>query len=58
MSRRPRHGVVRTFAIPAAIAVLTLTGLIAGLLGDGIWDVIAWLGLAAAPVATAVALKK
>jgi hypothetical protein len=57
MSRRPRRGALRTFAIPAAIAALTLTGLIAGLLGDGVWDVIAWAGLAVPLVAMGYAFK-
>ncbi len=36
----------RTFAIPLAIGGATLIGLIAGLLGDGLPDVVAWIGLA------------
>lgn len=35
----------RIFAWPAAIAVLGAAGLFAALLGDGAWDVLAWLGL-------------
>lgn len=35
----------RVFAIPAVLALLTATGLIGALLGDGFWDATAWLGL-------------
>ncbi|MCU7278307.1 hypothetical protein OC926_00485 [Pseudomonas peradeniyensis] len=33
------------FAWPALIAVLSAAGLFAALLGDGMWDVLAWVGL-------------
>ncbi|WCT73128.1 hypothetical protein PQ455_16090 [Sphingomonas naphthae] len=53
MTRRHpgRHGATRTFLIPALLALATLTGLIAGLLGDGVRDTVAALGLAAPLVA-------
>lgn len=35
-----------TFGIPIALAVASLVALIAGLLGDGVFDVVAWAGLA------------
>jgi len=35
----------RIFAWPALIALLSTCGLFAALLGDGIWDSLAWLGL-------------
>ncbi|BCJ04739.1 hypothetical protein PRtIB026_A02340 [Pseudomonas sp. RtIB026] len=35
----------RIFAWPALIAVLSAAGLFAALLGDGMWDVLAWVGL-------------
>ncbi|TRX75130.1 hypothetical protein [Pseudomonas mangiferae] len=35
----------RVFAVPAAIALLSAAGLGAALLGDGLWDACAWLGL-------------
>ncbi|WP_420470202.1 hypothetical protein [Brevundimonas sp. FT23042] len=44
------------FAIPAAIAVLSLTGLVGALLGDGVWDWIGWLGLGACVAVTSWAL--
>ncbi|MGE6527682.1 hypothetical protein ACQKEM_01410 [Pseudomonas sp. NPDC077382] len=34
-----------TFLLPGLIAGLGLVGLFAALLGDGWWDVLAWLGL-------------
>jgi len=35
----------KIFAWPALVAVLSLAGLFAALLGDGAWDVLAWVGL-------------
>lgn len=35
----------RIFAWPALIAALGAAGLFAALLGDGVWDALAWLGL-------------
>ncbi|MCE0913901.1 MULTISPECIES: DUF4175 domain-containing protein [unclassified Pseudomonas] len=35
----------RIFAWPALIAVLSAAGLFAALLGDGMWDMLAWVGL-------------
>lgn len=34
-----------TWKAPIAIAVVSLLGLVAGLLGDGGWDMASWLGL-------------
>lgn len=46
MTRHKRHtGFWKTFAKPAWIALLTATGLFAALLGDGAWDVLAWVGM-------------
>ncbi|MFL9814233.1 hypothetical protein D7241_13340 [Stutzerimonas sp. VN223-3] len=36
-----------TFMLPGLIALLGVIGLFAALLGDGWWDVLAWLGLGA-----------
>lgn len=44
------------FRAPLAIAVLSLFGLIAALLGDGAWDVVGAAALAASVAATAWAL--
>jgi len=52
MSRRTprRRSISRIFAWPALIALLSAAGLAMGLIGDGGWDVAAWLALAA-PIA-------
>lgn len=34
-----------TFLLPGLIALLGALGLISALLGDGVWDWLAWLGL-------------
>lgn len=34
-----------TFALPLIIGLLTVAGLFCALLGDGLWDGVAWLGL-------------
>ncbi|MFJ4344556.1 hypothetical protein [Pseudomonas sp. NPDC089401] len=44
MSHRSQS-TARVFAWPAAIAALGALGLFAALLGDGPWDMLAWLGL-------------
>jgi len=44
MSHRSQS-TARVFAWPAAIALLCALGLFAALLGDGAWDMLAWLGL-------------
>ena len=43
------------FVKPAIVALATLVGLAAGLLGDGIYDGLAWLGLGI-PIAIIVAV--
>ncbi len=44
-----RHGHRRNapaiLAVPALLAIAALGGLIAGLLGDGWYDVLAWIGI-------------
>jgi hypothetical protein len=54
-ARRPATslGVWRIFGAPIVLGVISTGGLIAGLLDDGIWDVVAWLGLGI-PVAVIV----
>ena len=34
-----------TFLLPGLLALLGAAGLIVALLGDGAWDLLAWLGL-------------
>lgn len=43
--RPPARGYGRIFRWPAVLAVMTLVGLVAGLLGDGWHDGVAWIGL-------------
>lgn len=33
------------FAVPLAVAVATVLGLLAALVGDGAWDLVSWLTL-------------
>ncbi len=46
-----------TFGIPILLAMASLIALIAGLLGDGPVDVVAWAGLAVPLVAIARAMR-
>lgn len=41
----------RIFRWPLALAVLTLVGLLAALLGEGFWNVVSWLSLGVLPLA-------
>jgi hypothetical protein len=51
MSRKPGpHGAWRIFRWPLAIGVASLIGLIAALVGDGVYDLLSWLLLGAAVV--------
>ena len=47
--RRRRAGLATVFAIPAALLVATVAGLVIGLTGDGPPDLISW-GLLALPL--------
>lgn len=40
-----RKSLTQIFVIPTAIACVSAIGLIAALIGDGVWDAIGWLGL-------------
>jgi hypothetical protein len=53
MSGRKHHPTGRIFAIPVLIALVTLIGLVAALLGDGWRDMLSWVGLGI-PVITAL----
>lgn len=46
----------QVFRVPAAIAALSLFGLVAALLGDGVWDVVGALTLASSVATTVWAL--
>ncbi|WP_285426411.1 hypothetical protein [Pseudomonas sp. efr-133-TYG-103a] len=46
MTRHKKHPAFwKTFGKPIWIALLTAAGLFAALLGDGAWDVLAWVGM-------------
>ncbi len=51
--RRPRFTFRQIFAVPAVLGVLSAIGLVAALVGDGLWDTASWplLGL---PVAVCI----
>jgi uncharacterized membrane protein len=55
-SRRP--GLWAVFAVPIAIALLSVVGLVAALTGDGLRDVVSWLGLAAPVAVTGWAMRR
>lgn len=38
-------GLKAVFGVPVIVAILSLFGLIAALIGDGVWDGIGWLTL-------------
>jgi hypothetical protein len=42
-----RRSLWRVYATPICVGVVSLIGLVAALVGDGIYDIIGWLGLAA-----------
>jgi len=44
---------VRVFGVPALIALVTLIGLVAALVGDGALDGVGWIGVGV-PVAAAI----
>jgi hypothetical protein len=42
----PKHRTIgQIFAVPALIGVMSIVGLIAALVGDGVWDGLSWLML-------------
>lgn len=48
----------RTFAIPAVLALTSLVALVVGLLGDGVIDLVCWIGIALPLVAIGLALER
>ena len=54
---RARRSLARVFALPAAVAIVTLAALVAGLVGEGRWDGLAWFGLAVPLVAARNAIR-
>ena len=45
MIRTPHFSLRTIFVVPAVVAVLSLFGLIAALIGDGPWDAAGWITL-------------
>lgn len=45
MTQNRLHSLRQIFAMPMVLAILSAVGLLAALLGDGIWDGISWLAL-------------
>ncbi|MET0240148.1 MAG: hypothetical protein ABW184_09655 [Sphingobium sp.] len=55
--RRPRQSLRRVFAVPAAVAIFSIVGLVAALTGDGWRDALSWAALAVPPAAIIWAMK-
>lgn len=45
ISRAPRQSLWQIFSWPLVIGVLSTIGLVAALVGDGVWDGVSWLTL-------------
>ncbi len=60
MSRRLSHpqSIARILFVPILLGVAAITGLVAGLVGDGAWDVATWLMLGALPFTFAIAWSR
>jgi hypothetical protein len=58
VKRSSRSTLLRTFGAPAVIALATLAGLVAALVGDGPYDITSWLGLAVPLAAIAWAMLR
>ena len=59
-ARRTRNSMVAIFAAPTAIALVSIVGLVAGLLGGGWHDLLSWVGLGvpAAVILWSLALRR
>lgn len=57
MKTRAQNSLWRVFAIPLAIAAISLVGLVSALLGDGLKDWISWAALATPLVVIAWAAR-
>ncbi|TWI04598.1 hypothetical protein IP90_00731 [Luteimonas cucumeris] len=53
MSTTQRTGSSRVYQAPAAIASVSLLGLVSALLGDGVFNAVSWIALGAVPCVVA-----
>jgi hypothetical protein len=40
-----QRSALQVFAVPIILGALSAVGLVAGLLGDNVWDIVSWLAL-------------
>ena len=45
VNQRQRRSTTRIFLLPAVVSLVIVFGLLAALLGDGIWNVASWIAL-------------
>lgn len=57
-NRRPRAGLGRVMAIPALLLLASIAGLVLGLTGDGLPDVVAWALLSIPIILSALAFLR
>jgi hypothetical protein len=60
MTNRPPNtaqSLAQIFAIPLVLALLSIIGLVSALTGDGLRDILSWIGLAAPVLVTLWALR-
>ena len=55
---RPGRKAMRVFAMPLVIGIASLVGLVLGLTGDGVRDILAWLLVGLAPLTIFAALSR
>ena len=55
---RAKNSALRVFAIPLAVGVASIVGLLLGLTGDGLRDAAAWLLVGLAPLTILSALMR
>lgn len=44
-ARTARRGLRLIFGVPLALGILSAVGLVAALVGDGVWDTLSWIAL-------------
>ncbi|MDF0678059.1 MAG: hypothetical protein P0107_03005 [Nitrosomonas sp.] len=58
MYTKHQQSVREVFLIPALLSVAVLIGLVAALIGDGIWDMVSWLTILAPVVVVILAWRR